>query len=67
MRFYELIGHTPGCLTMVMGNMIFTGDAYILGVGANTQLPHANKEQAKLSMESILKLSIGKTYIRDTK
>jgi len=61
MQFYETPGHNPGCLTMVMGNMIFTGDAYIPGVGANTQLPHANKEQAKLSMERILKLSIGKT------
>ena len=61
MRFYETPGHNPGCLTMVMGDMIFTGDAYIPGVGANTQLPHANKEQAKLSMERILKLSTGKT------
>jgi len=61
MQFYETPGHNPGCLTMVMGNMLFTGDAYIPGVGANTQLPHANKEQAKLSMERILKLSTGKT------
>ena len=61
MRFYETPGHNPGCLTMVMGDMIFTGDAYIPSIGANTQLPHADKEQAKLSMERILKLSLGKT------
>lgn len=61
MQFYETPGHNPGCLTMVLGDMIFTGDAYIPGVGANTQLPHSNKDQAKQSMERILKLAEGKT------
>lgn len=60
MRFYETPGHNPGCLTMVPEGMIFTGDAYIPGIGANTQLPHANKEQAQQSMERILKLAEGK-------
>lgn len=63
MYFYETPGHNPGCLTMVLGDMIFTGDAYIPGVGVNTLLPHANKEQAKLSMERILKLAEGKTIL----
>lgn len=61
MQFYETPGHNPGCLTMVLGDKIFTGDAYIPGVGANTQLPHANKEQAQQSMKRILKLAEGKT------
>ncbi len=60
MEFYETPGHNPGCLTFVLGGMIFTGDAYIPGVGANTQLPHANKKQAQQSMERILKLAEGK-------
>jgi glyoxylase-like metal-dependent hydrolase (beta-lactamase superfamily II) len=60
-ELYETPGHNPGCLTIVLGDMIFTGDAYIPGVGANTQLPHANKEQAAQSMERILKLAEGKT------
>lgn len=60
MVFYETPGHNPGCLTMVMGDMIFTGDAYIPGVGANTRLPRADKEQAKISLERILKLAEGK-------
>lgn len=59
-QFFETPGHNPGCLTMVLGDMIFTGDAYIPGVGANTQLPHANKELAQQSMERILKLAVGK-------
>ena len=61
MQFFETPGHNPGCLTMVLGDMVFTGDAYIPGVGANTQLPHADKEQAKESMERILRLADGKT------
>jgi len=61
MRFYETPGHNPGCLTMVIGNVIFTGDAFIPGVGVNTVPPYSNKEQAKLSLDRILKLAEGKT------
>lgn len=60
MELYETPGHNPGCLTMVLGDMVFTGDAYIIGVGANTQLPYANKEMAQQSLERILKLAEGK-------
>lgn len=60
-KFYETPGHNPGCLTMTVGDIIFTGDAYIPGVGANTQLPHANKELAQRSLEKILSLAEGKT------
>lgn len=63
MQFYETPGHNPGCLTMVVGDKVFTGDANIPGVGANTQLPHANKELAQQSMERILKLAEGKTIL----
>ena len=63
MEFYETPGHNPGCLTMVIGDKIFTGDAYIPGVGANTQLPHANKELAKQSLDKILKLAEGRTVL----
>lgn len=63
MHFYETPGHNPGCLTMVMGDVIFTGDAYIPGVGANTQPPHSDKEQAKASLERILRLAEGKTVL----
>ena len=60
MVFYETPGHNPGCLTMVMGNVIFTGDAYIPGVKVSTQLPHADKELAQQSLERILRLAEGK-------
>ena len=63
MIFYETPGHNPGCLTMVLGNLIFTGDAYIPGVKVNTILPHANKELAKQSLDKILKLAEGRTIL----
>ena len=63
MEFYETPGHNPGCLTMVMGDVVFTGDAYIPCVGVNTLLPHSNKEQAKRSFDQILKLVAGKIVL----
>lgn len=63
MQFYETPGHNPGCLTMVIGDVIFTGDAFIPGIGVNTIPPHSNKEQAKKSLEKILKLAEGKTVL----
>lgn len=60
MQFYETPGHNPGCLTMVMGDMVFTGDAYIPGVKVNTQLPYADKVLAQQSLERILKLAEGR-------
>ena len=63
MEFYETPGHNPGCLTMVLGDMIFTGDSYIPGVGANTKLPKADKELAKQSLERIFKLAEGKRIL----
>ena len=62
-EFYETPGHNPGCLTMVMGDVIFTGDAYIPGVGANTKLPKADKELAKHSLERIFKLAEGRRIL----
>lgn len=63
MTLYETPGHNPGCLTMVMDDIIFTGDAYIPGVGANTRLPKADKELAKISLERIMKLAEGKKVL----
>ena len=60
-EFFETPGHNPGCLTMVIGNVVFTGDAYIPGIGVNTIPPKADKKLAKISLERILKLAEGKT------
>lgn len=63
MQFYETPGHNRGCLTMVLGDKIFTGDAYIPGIGVNTQVRHADKELAQLSLERIIQLAEGKTIL----
>lgn len=63
MRFYETPGHNPGCLTMVLGDLIFTGDAYIPKVGTNTQLPYADKELAKQSQQRIIEMAEGKRIL----
>ena len=61
LQIYETPGHNPGCMTMVVGDNIFTGDAYIPGFGVKDFIPYADKDQAKHSMERIIKLADGKT------
>lgn len=63
MHFFETPGHNPSCLTLVIGDLIFTGDAYIPEIGVNTSLPHADKELAKLSLKKIIELAEGKTIL----
>ena len=60
MCFYEIPGHNPGCLTMVLGGLIFTGDAYIPGVKVVTNLPGGSKRQAQESVETIMELAKGR-------
>lgn len=60
MTFLETPGHNPGCLTMVVSDNVFTGDAFIPGIGANTTVPKADKALAQKSLERILKLRAGK-------
>lgn len=60
MHVCEVPGHNPGCMALVMGNVIFTGDAYIPGLGVKDFVPYADKVQAKQSMERLVLLSEGK-------
>ena len=39
-------GHSPGCVTWVTKDAIFTGDSYIPGVKTVSNLPHSDKELA---------------------
>lgn len=39
MEVHGTPGHNSGCLTIVLGDIIFMRDAYIPGVDSNTQLP----------------------------
>ena len=57
-KVYETPGHTPSCLTYIIGQMAFTGDAYIPGMKVFTGFPHANKKQAETSLKRIMELTI---------
>lgn len=46
-----------GCLTYILDNYIFTGDAYIPKTKVVTKLPKGNKLQAQRSIEKIIELA----------
>ena len=50
-------GHTPGCITWMTDDALFTGDAYIPDVRVVTNLPHGDKHQAAQSVELIQSLA----------
>lgn len=49
-------GHEPSCLSFIIGNNIFTGDAYIPGVIVVTSFPRSNKQQAAESLARLQEL-----------
>lgn len=53
-------GHNPSCITWIIGDALFTGDAYIPGIKTVTNLPKGNKAQALASEQLIKKLAEGK-------
>ena len=53
-------GHTPGCITWMTDDALFTGDAYIPGVRVVTNLPHGNKQMAALSVKRIQDLAVNR-------
>ena len=58
-KVYETPGHAASCLTYLLEDKIFTGDAYIPGVKVFTGFPHSNRKQAQESVERIMKLAEG--------
>lgn len=54
-------GHTPGCITWIGDDIIFTGDAFIPGIKVVTNLPYGNKELAEKSASLISGMSRGRT------
>lgn len=53
-------GHNRGCITWVVGDMLFTGDAYIPGLKTVTNLPGGDRAAAKESEQLIWKLAEGR-------
>lgn len=58
-KVYETLGHDPSCLTYIVGDMAFTGDAYIPGVKVFGGFRRSNRKQAEESVKRILELSSG--------
>lgn len=54
-------GHSPNCITWIVGDKLFTGDSYIPGVKTVTNLPGCDKTLAKESERLINKLAEGRT------
>ena len=54
-------GHNPSCITWLIGDCLFTGDAYIPGLKTVTNLPGGNKQQAEESIALIKRFAIGRT------
>jgi glyoxylase-like metal-dependent hydrolase (beta-lactamase superfamily II) len=56
---YETPGHDPSCLTYMIEDKIFTGDAYIPGAKVFTGFRRSCRKQAEKSVDRILGLSSG--------
>lgn len=54
-------GHNPSCITWVMKEYLFTGDAFIPGVPIVTKLPFGNRKLAMESKILIQELSYNRT------
>lgn len=57
-KVYETPGHSPSCITYIVDDMAFTGDAYIPDVKVFTGFPQSNRKQAVLSEERIKQLTM---------
>lgn len=53
-------GHNPSCITWIIENALFTGDAYIPNLKTVINLPRGNKKQAEDSIRLIEELAIGR-------
>lgn len=55
-KVLETPGHAPSCLTYLIEDNAFTGDAYIPGVKVFTSFPRADRKRAAVSVERIKEL-----------
>ena len=56
-KVFETPGHSPSCITYIVDDMAFTGDAYIPDMKVFTGFPQSNRRQALLSEERIKQLT----------
>lgn len=51
-------GHDVSCFSFIVGQYLFTGDAYIPGIKTVMNFPRSNRQDAKLSLEFLKKLEM---------
>lgn len=51
-------GHDPSCLAFRIGDVLYTGDAYIPGVKVVTTFPRSNKQHAAESLARLQQLEV---------
>lgn len=54
-------GHSPGCVTWIVDDAVFTGDSLIPGVKTVTNIPHSDKELAARSECAIREMAQHRT------
>ena len=54
-------GHSPGCVTWIVEDAVFTGDSLIPGVKTVTNIPHSDKELAAQSENAIREMAEHRT------
>lgn len=54
-------GHSPDCVTWIIGDAVFTGDSYIPGLKTVTNIPHSDKALAAQSEAVVKRLAEHRT------
>lgn len=62
-EFFKTPGHSSACMTIKIGDYLFTGDSYIPNIKTVTKLPNGNKELAEKSV-MIIKAMLKKKELK---
>lgn len=57
-RVLPVPGHDPSCLSYIIGNYLFTGDAFLPGVPVFSGFPRSNKQQARCSEKMLAEIAL---------
>ena len=63
LKVLDTPGHTSDSVSFVIGNYIFTGDAFIPNIRTITKLKESNRELAKVSIERIYNILNDKSIV----
>lgn len=64
-KVIETPGHSPTCITYLIGSYVFLRDSYIPGYNVVTNLPNGNKKEADKSKALIIRLAESRILCQD--